>query len=337
MPSTTLPDAAQSNFKADLKMMSVALIAGVLLMGIKFVGYAITGSTAILSDALESIINVVAGGFGLCSILLSSKPPDESHPYGHGKIEFFAAGFEGALIIAAAVGIFYEGLQQIINPAELHNLQNGLFFIVFSAMGNLVLALSMLRISRRTKSLVLEADAKHLFSDVFSTGAVVLGVFLVYVTGRFRLDGVVACIAGINIVFWGSKLLRSAVGGLMHRSEADLLDEICEILVAHKREPWIDVHRLRAWRSGKLVHLDFHLILPRDLTLEAAHKEVKDLENIFSDHFHGMADVLIHLDPCFDPTCAVCENAPCNFRKRENHEKADWIRSSLTRESVPEQ
>ncbi len=322
----------QEGFRANFKVMSVVFLVGVGLMCLKFYGFWITGSSAILSDALESIINVVASGFGLGSIWISAKPADESHPYGHGKIEFFSVGFEGALIIIAAGGIFFEGMKQILSPQDLPNLERGLFFLLAAGLGNLVLGLTLLRAGRRTKSLVLEADGKHLLTDVFTSGAVLLGLGIVYFTGWFRFDGIIACIAGANIVFWGAGLVRQAFGGLMHASDPELLDEICDLLGHHKKDLWIDVHRLRAWRSGRLVHVDFHLILPRDLPLERGHREVKELEGVFDRHFGGMSDILIHLDPCLDPECPVCGHAPCDLRQESMIHRKIWNRQALTSE-----
>ncbi len=316
----------------DFVWMLIAFFVGVGLMGLKFCGYWITGSSAILSDALESIINVVASGFGLGSIALSSRPADESHPYGHGKIEFFSAGFEGALIILAAIGIFFEGAKQILNPRELPQLQDGLFFLVASGIGNLVLGVMLIRVGKRTRSVVLEADGKHLLTDVYTSAAVLVGVAVVYFSGWYRFDGIVACLAGINIVFWGVVLLRQAFSGLMHASDPALLDEICDLLATHKKDIWIDVHRLRAWRSGKRVHVDFHLVLPRQLPLSEGHREVKKLEGAFAAHFGGMSDILIHLDPCADPDCPVCERDPCDLRQHERTFARIWNRKALTTE-----
>jgi len=324
----------QSDFRASFIAMLVAFLVGIALMALKFVGYWITGSSAILSDALESIINVVASGFGLGSIVVSAKPADESHPYGHGKIEFFSAGFEGALIIGAAVGIFFEGLKQIWFPQDLPHLERGLFFLVLAGAGNLALGLVLLRVGRRTRSMVLEADGKHLLTDVYTSVAILAGVALVYFTGWFRFDGIIACFAGANIVFWGAQLVWGASAGLMHASDPALLEEICDLLGASKKDLWIDVHRLRAWRSGRRVHVDFHLILPRQLPLEQAHREVKELEEIFSAHFGGMSDLLIHLDPCLDPECPVCGHDPCDLRINGMIHQKVWSRNALTRAST---
>ena len=322
----------QEEFKANFRIMLASFLAGIGLMSLKFYGFWITGSSAILSDALESIINVVASGFGLGSIWISAKPADESHPYGHGKIEFFSAGFEGALIVTAAFGIFVEGVKQIWTPQALSHLEVGLFFLLAAGLGNLVLGLGLLRVSRRTKSLVLEADGKHLLTDVFTSGAVLLGLVVVYFSDWFRFDGIIACIAGTNIVFWGVGLVKQAIGGLMHTSDPVLLNEICDLLARHRKDLWIDVHRLRAWRAGRLVHVDFHLILPRDIPLEDGHREVKQLEEVFNRHFGGISDILIHLDPCLEPECPVCEHAGCDLRHETNIHQKIWNRQTLTSE-----
>jgi cation diffusion facilitator family transporter len=325
---TTLPDV--KGFRLNRRAMVAALVVGTALMAMKFYAYSLTGSSAILSDALESIINVVASAFALWSVLLSAKPPDESHPYGHGKIEFFSAGFEGALIILAAVGIFQQGLRQILNPQELPQLQEGLYILVGVGLVNLALGLVLIRIGRRTKSLVLVADGKHILTDVYTSGGVFIGLILVYLTGRYRLDGVVASMVGVNIVITGVKLVREAYGGLMDTSDPALLDEISSLLARNRKDIWIDVHKLRAWKSGRSVHVDFHLILPRDIPLEEGHREVKELEKIFDSHFGGLADILIHLDPCTDPECPVCWFDPCEIRQEGSMRQRAWRRDSLT-------
>ena len=323
-------DVYRGQSKLNFRVMLSALAVSIILMAMKFLAYWLTGSTAILSDALESIINVVAGGFALGSVVLASKPPDEDHPYGHGKIEYFSAGFEGALIIIAAIGIFYEGVTQIISPRDLPKLDLGLLLLVLSAVINGLLAYILIRTGRKTGSLVLLADGKHILTDVYTSGVVLVGLILVGISGWYRLDGIVACLAGMNIVFSGAQLIKQAFVRLMDSSDPKLLNEICTILSNNRREIWIDVHRLRAWRSGNRVHTDFHLILPRDMALEDVHKEVKFLEGVFNQHFGNQADILIHLDPCLDPECPVCQNDPCDLRKPGQASLKDWNPNGLT-------
>ena len=322
--------ARQDTNRSGISVMAVAVAAGLGIMGLKFYGYWVTGSSAILSDALESIINVVAGAFALGSLVLAAKPPDASHPYGHGKIEFFSAGFEGALIVLAAFGIFAEGIKQITNPHPLPQLQLGLLVILITSLLNLCVGTLLIRVGKRSRSFVVEADGRHILTDVYTSMGVLVGLALVYFTGYYRMDGIVACIVGISIIVTGVKIVRQAFGGLMDASDPDLLQEICDLLESHRKDIWIDIHRLRAWRSGKRAHVDFHLILPREMPLEQGHHEVKELERIFDRHFQGMAEILIHLDPCTDPECPVCKQEPCEFRQEENSVHRRWHSQVLT-------
>jgi cation diffusion facilitator family transporter len=323
-----LPDA--DNFRLRLIAVSLSLTVGAVLMGIKFYAAYLTGSSAILSDALESIINVVASTFALGSILFAARHPDESHPYGHGKVEFFAAGFEGALIILAAAGIVFEAWPRLWHPAPIPSLELGLLLLLLAALVNLALGLGLVKAGKRTSSLTLVADGQHVLSDVYTSIGVLAGLVLVWYTGWYWLDGAVAILVAANILFIGAKLVRQAFLGLMDTSEPELLEEIAQILAQHRKDTWIDIHRLRARRAGSRVLLDFHLILPRDFTLEEVHREVKELEQVFSAHFGGQADILIHTDPCEEPVCPVCGHDPCKHRQGETVLQRLWQSRVIT-------
>jgi len=317
-----LPDS--DNFRIRLLAVALSLTVGAALLGLKFYAAYLTGSSAILSDALESIINVVASTFAMGSILFAARHPDESHPYGHGKIEFFAAGFEGALIIIAAAGIIYKAWPQLLHPAPLPSLEFGLLLILMAALVNLALGLGLIKAGRRTRSLTLAADGQHILTDVWTSLGVLVGLVLEWFTGWYWLDGAIACLVALNILFIGGKLIRQAFHGLMDTSEPELLEEIAQVLGKHRKNTWIDIHRLRARRSGSRVLLDFHLILPRDLTLDEVHREVKEVEEIFNAHFGGQADILIHTDPCEDPECPVCGHDPCKLRQEDTVRQRLW-------------
>ena len=309
--------------------MSASFLVGALLVAVKFYAYRLTGSSAILSDALESIINVVASAFALVSVLVAAKPPDPSHPYGHGKIEYFSAGFEGALIILASLGIFKVGWSHIIQPQLLPRLQFGLILLVGAGIVNLVLAIGLIRVGKRTQSLILIADGKHVLTDVYTSGGVLLGLLLAHITGLYWLDGVIACLVGLNILVMGGRLVRQSFAALMHASDPELLKEIAALLNKHRKDTWIDIHQLRAWRSGYLLHIDFHLILPRDFTLDEAHSEGKEVEGIIKKHFGGTASVLIHLDPCTNPDCPVCSLYLCGLRGDDLKNQVPWTWETL--------
>ncbi len=320
----------KDQYRLRLVAISLSLVVGTALMLSKFYVYWLTGSSAVLSDALESIINVVASAFALGSVILSAKPPDPTHPYGHGKIEYFSAGFEGALIILAAFGIFWTAWPQLLNPHDLPHLGVGLLILLGTSGVNLVLALGLVRTGKRTNSLILVADGKHILTDVYTSAGVLLGLVLVQQTGWYWMDGGVACLVGINILVVGTKLVTESFAGLMHASDPALLEEISELIASHRKPTWIEVHRLRAWRAGNRIQVDFHLILPRDMTLESAHNEASLLQDILKTHLGGTMEALIHAEPCIDPECPICGYDPCRLRQEPMRQQNLWRRELLT-------
>jgi len=320
-------DARTKRFR--IIAISASLVAGAAIMAGKFYAFHLTGSSAVLSDALESIINVVASAFALSSVAIGARPPDKTHPYGHGKIEYFSAGFEGALIMIAAIGIFKLGIARIIEPKPIPELDLGLAVLLGAGAANLVLGSALLRAGKKTVSIAIIADGRHVLADVYSTAAVIAGLVTVRLTDMLWLDGAVACLVGIYISISGAALVRKSFSALMDASDDRLLDRISELLKDRRKDLWIDIHQLRAWRAGDIIHIDLHLILPRDLTLEAAHAEAKELEALLAKRFEGRASVLIHTDPCVDLDCSVCRKYSCSTRSGEYRGKTSWSRDTL--------
>jgi cation diffusion facilitator family transporter len=298
------------------RAMILAISIGSLLMTVKFIAYFLTDSTAILSDALESIINVVASGFALYSIYVSNRPPDASHPYGHGKIEYFSVGFEGALIILAAVAILYKAIPAFIIERPLAQLNVGIILLLSTSAVNLVLGLFLIRTGRKTRSAPLEADGKHLLTDVYTSVVVIVGLLLVRLTGWHWLDPLAACLVAINIIFTGWHLVKEASGRLMDEADPELLERIVEILNENRRPDWIDVHELRTRHYGDKVHVDFHLVVPRRFGLPEAHVEAEEIEKMILDTLDEVAEVIVHVDPCEDPLCERCLQAECQDRSQ---------------------
>lgn len=303
------------SFSPEIRAARLSLAVAVVLLGVKIGAWVLTGSAAILSDALESIINVAAAAFAVLSVAVSQTPPDTNHPYGHGNIEYYAAWFEGMLIMAAAGLIFWESWDKIFHPEPLPHLGAGLALLVGAGLVNLWLGLLLLRQGRRSGSLTLVADGQHVLTDVTTSLGVFVGLGLVLVTGWLWLDGLAACLVGLNIAWTGLGLVRRSVAGFMNESDPALLREICDLLRKNRHSSWIDLHRLRAWRSGRRVHVDFHLILPGELTLAEAHVQVVAVENLLRAHFGADADILIHADPCGERRCPVCDMEPCQLRQ----------------------
>jgi cation diffusion facilitator family transporter len=309
---------------------AASLLVGAGLMVVKFYVFRLTGSSAVLSDALESIINVVASSFAIVSIVMSARPPDESHPYGHGKIEFFSAGFEGALIVLAALGIFRVGVGHLLAPRPLPQLDMGLLLMVAASIVNLLLGLGLVRVGRRTRSITLEADGRHVLTDVYTSVGVVIGLVLVRLTDWFWLDGLAACLVGVHILFVGGRLISTSFKGLMDAADPEVLRRIADVIVAHRQTTWIDIHKLRAWNAGTRIHVDLHLILPREMPLEEAHQEADDLERAILAEVPGAESVLVHMDPCEEDNCPICGRSECEHRERPFHHASTWSIATMT-------
>ena len=305
-----------STYTTRLRAMTLALALGGLLMAAKFVAYFITGSAAILSDAFESIINVVASGFVLYSIYLSHQPPDKSHPYGHGKIEYFAVGFEGALIILAAGAILYKAIPAFFQVRTIAKLDLGIVLVMGASAVNLAMGIFLIRTGRKTRSAPLEADGKHLITDVYTSVGVIIGLVLVKVTDWLWWDPLAACAVAVNIVITGWHLVKKSFARLMDEADPELLVRIVEILNKNRQPDWIDIHHLRTRYYGDKVHLDFHLVVPRSFSLHEAHMEAKNIENMILDSLPEVAEVIVHVDPCEDPLCKRCQQYKCEDRSQ---------------------
>ena len=293
--------------------------------------YFLTHSAAIFSDALESVVHVVATTMAMYSVLLSARPADRTHPYGHGKIEFFSAGFEGAMIIIAAIAITYQAVSAIILGPQLQKLDVGILFTVAASFINLFLGTFLVRTGKNTNSLTLVADGKHVLTDSWTSFGVVAGLGLVLLTGWVILDPLVAIAVALNIIFSGYQLLRLSVGGLMDEADPATLEKILSIILRDRTPEWIDVHHLRVWRSGEIFHVDFHLTIPFYWNIDEAHAFQKEILNMIARELGPGSQVLIHLDPCVPPVCCtMCQVSPCAERQREFVSRREWTVLTLT-------
>ncbi len=300
------------------KRMRAALISvviGLLMFGMKFYGYLITGSAAILSDAMESVVHVIATSFAFYSVMLSARPADDSHPYGHGKIEFFSAGIEGLLIVLAAIAIIYTATPKLLSPPELPDLNIGAGLTAVAAVVNLLLGWYLIRVGKREGSLTLVADGKHVLTDSITSFGVVVGLVLVMLTGWHILDPIVAYVVAINIVVAGFKLIRESVGGLMDEADPDFIVKVTEVLNNKRKAEWIDIHRLRCWRSGESHNVDFHLTLPYYQSVAEAHDCEAAIIAALREGLHQPVQVLVHHDPCVPDCCSTCAVAKCDVRQ----------------------
>jgi cation diffusion facilitator family transporter len=292
----------------------LSLLGGSLILVGKFAAYELTGSSAVYSDALESVVNVAAAALLLYSVIVAARPADRDHPYGHGKVEFFSAGVEGTLIAVAAVLILVEAIGEIWRGPELRRLDLGVALLTALALANAALGAHLIRVGRRSDSLALVADGKHLLADVVTSAGVVLGLVAVHLTGFWLLDPLIAIAIALHILRTGWSLTRQAVGGLMDEADQATLARIVERLEARRQPWWIDVHTLRAWRSGSASHVDLHLSVPRYFDAERLHQIDDELGAVVLEAVPGAADAIVHFDPCRLRHCAGCVVDACPVR-----------------------
>lgn len=315
------------------KAAVISLIIGLSMFVFKITAYLITGSAAIFSDAAESIVHVLATGMALFSIYLSSRPADNSHPYGHGNIEYFSAGIEGLLIIIAAVVIIYEGVNSIIAGPELKQLGIGAVVITLASIVNLLLGNYLIRTGKKTNSITLVADGKHVLTDSITSFGVIIAVMLVIITGIMLLDPIIAILVALNILFTGYKLIRESIGGLMNEVDQQKLDKLTDKIISIKKDYWIDIHELRFWQSGDRVFIDFHLILPYFFNIKQTHEEEAFIRKELQKDFER-TDLKVHLDYCISDLCKFCSYDECKVRKEVKSRDFNWNQSKLVGEPI---
>ena len=296
----------------------------VLLLVAKFIAYYLTNSVSILTDALESIVNVAAGFIGLYSLYIAAKPRDIDHPYGHGKAEFISAAIVGTLITSAGAIIIYKAVKSFIKPAELQKLDYGIYLVAAAAIVNFIVGLITERKGKNSNSLALTASGKHLKSDSYSTFGIIAGLIIIYFTGFKWIDPAVAIIFGAIIIFTGYKILRSSIAGIMDEADIELLKKIVDLLNKNKRENWVDLHNLRVIKYGSILHIDCHLTVPWYLNVNEAHDEVDALSSLVRREFGESVELFVHVDGCLPFSCKVCNKQNCNERKHNFEKRIDW-------------
>jgi cation diffusion facilitator family transporter len=288
------------------------------------IAYYLTHSLAVLSDALESIVNVLAGFIGLYSLYVAAKPRDIDHPYGHGKAEFVSAAAEGALIIAAGVLIAYETAQNVIEHKPIGKLDSGLILVSITAVINYIAGVICVKIGRQNKSLALEASGSHLKIDTYSTLIIVTALVVMVFTRWLWLDSVVAGIMSLVIIINGYKILRVSIAGIMDEADIALLERLVDTLNKNRRQNWIDIHNLRVIKYGSLLHVDCHLTLPWYLNLNQAHEEIDALSDLIKQEFGDAIEMFVHTDGCITTSCPLCYKKDCNVRQAPFTEKIEW-------------
>jgi cation diffusion facilitator family transporter len=313
------------------KIILIALIISVLLMLAKFGAYLMTSSNAILTDAAESIVNVLASSFAFYSIYLSARPRDTNHPYGHGKVEFFSMFVEGSLIILAGVLIIFKSVYNLFILQNVHLLLDGAIIIAATGVINYITGYYLIRAGKKYNSLTLLADGRHLKTDAYSTAGLFAGLLLIYYTGIYYLDSVLSILLGLYIIFVGYRLVRKSVAGLMDESDVSMVKDVVSILNANRNDPWIDIHNLRTQRYGNELHIDCHVTLPYYFDLNHVHEEISKIDTLVNTMGSVPTEFFIHTDPCLPQCCHYCNMKDCPVRSEIKRKDIVWTLENVTR------
>jgi cation diffusion facilitator family transporter len=273
--------------------------AAVVTMALKLVASYLTGSVGLFSDAAEGVLNLVAAGTAFFSLWYASRPVDPSHTYGHEKIEYFSSGLEGMLVLAAAGGIAWYAVVHLLNPHAVEALDLGVTLNLAATVINLVVAQLLLRVARKHESIVLEAEGRHLMSDVWISLAVVVGLGLVWLTGRLWLDALVGLLAAVRIAWTGLDLLRVSFDGLMDHALPEAEQSAVRAAIEANLQPGMDYHALRTRKAGSRRFVDFHLLVPGVCSVRRAHEWTKQIEEAIQAALPGM-EITVHIEPIED-------------------------------------
>jgi cation diffusion facilitator family transporter len=300
---------------------------------VKLGAWYLTGSLAILTDALESIVNVVAGGLGLYSLYVSARPKDVDHPYGHGKVEFLSAAVEGTLITVAGFFIIYKSVEGFFYPRHIEKLDYGILLMAGTAIVNYIAGNICVRTGKKNKSLPLIVGGKHLKTDTYSTVGIFIGLVLIYFTKQHWLDSAVACVFALIIIYTGYKILRTSVAGIMDEADLKLLNDLVALLNKNRKQNWIDVHNLRIIKYGSVLHCDCHLTVPWYLNVYEAHDEIEALAQLIKNELGEGAELFVHSDGCQEFSCHICSKQNCLVRKHAFEKRILWTIKNISNDS----
>ena len=304
---------AEQNHRIRIALLSIT--AGICVLGLKYVAYLLSGSVALKSDAIESIVNVVAAVFALGAVIFAGKPADREHPYGHGKIEHFSAVFEGGLISLAAVFILLEAAKGLIYGVELKDLGRGLLVNLVAGGLNGLLGWFLLTQGRKTRSKALEADGHHILSDFWTTIGIATGLLAVTFTGLKWFDPVMAMIVGLLLARTGFRLVKESSQALLDMEDPEVLAKVLVAMNAVRTWDIIAIHELRSFRSGRYTHVDVHIVVPEFYPVRQAHDlcESFGVKALKEGAIEG--EMHTHVDPCGRLYCDRCPAVECTIRQ----------------------
>ncbi len=325
---------AAPTMKRSIRIQRLIAAIGILLFLGKILAWYLTHSVTVLTDALEGIVNVVAGFLGLYSITLAAKPRDPNHPFGHGKAEFISAAVEGTLITLAGIFIIYEAVDHLITPHELEKLDIGLLIVAASGLINYLLGFYAAKQGEKENSMVLVSAGKHLMTDAYSGIAIIIGITLLLLTKNkyMWLDSAVALCFAVIIVITGYKVVRRSISGIMDETDMVQLQNVIDVLQENRQAPWVDIHHLRVLNHSGRMHVDAHLTVPNYYTVLEAGKEIKNIDTLIKSKFGQEVEVFIQTEGCKPKQCHICgiDNCPVRSHAFEHQEK--WVLENIWKE-----
>lgn len=301
--------------RARIRVAATAIVAGSLILCLKYYAYHVSGSAALMSDAYESVVNVVSAIFALGAILYADQPADREHPYGHGKIEHFSAAFEGGMISLAAVMILYEAIKALILGGELRHLGLGLAINFGAGAMNGLLGLYLVRSGKQQGSQALMADGHHVLSDFYTTLGIGAGLLLVKLTGLTWLDPVMAIGVGLLLAWTGFKLVRASSEALLDREDPELVGRLVQVINRARPAGVLAIHELRTLRSGRYTHVDIHIVIPEFYTISQGHELVETFNRQVITGVGLEGELHTHTDPCQRAHCHACPVESCPVRQ----------------------
>ena len=319
--------------KENLRIQRIIILIAIILFIVKLIAWFLTNSLAILTDALEGIVNIVAGFLGLYSLNLAAKPKDADHPYGHGKVEFLSAGVEGSMVLITGFFIIYKAVQSFFYPHSINKLNFGIYLIAFTAIVNYIAGRICIATGKRNHSLQLVAGGKHLVTDTYSTLGILVGLAIIYFTHALFIDSLIACIVAIIIIYTGYKIVRLSIAGIMDEADLKLLKDFVSLLNEHRKENWIDLHNMRIIKYGSTLHCDCHLTVPWYLTVKEAHDEIDSLTSLIKNRFGESVEFFVHSDPCRDYSCKICTKQDCMVRQYPFEKRITWTITNISHDA----
>ena len=323
-------DKQQEISKKNFAFQRNVAIIGVLLFLGKLVAWRLTNSDAVFSDAMESIVNIIAAFMGLYALYLASKPRDEDHPYGHGKVEFITSGIEGALIIFAGFMIIGQAVASLLKSNTLDKIDFGIYIIAATGVINCLIGYISLKKGKAENSFVLESSGKHLLADTITTFGVIVSLIIVYFTKIFWIDALVALLFGIYIISVGYKIVRKSLSGIMDEADPEMLRKLSFFLNENRKPTWIDLHNTKIQQHGSHLHVDAHLTLPWYLQLRDAHKEMEEFLLLIAKNTDRKIEFNIHMDDCKEFSCEICEVQDCQVRQHAFKKKIIWDEKNIS-------